>query len=187
MTVHDRTLIPYQHSDIYSSKQGLSLSPGHCRELPRVVQEIADVIGREQALYLIGQLPTCNVRDSRYPSKSQGSKRVVMYVPKRLKPDHALVRILGWDDAEKLVRVFGGEILCPPMMMSFYRPVRDRAIVRIHHEQRVPVPMLAEWFEMHPERVRQILGVHQVQIPQEARKAANDDDAPPIHKRAANE
>lgn len=147
-------------------------------KLPASVQEIADVIGRERALFLIGQLPRCYVRDSRRADVPKGglSERVILYVPKHLKPDHALVTILGWKDAQQLVQAFGGELLAPGNCRDVYRPHRDAAI---HLMQRdgVPIPMIATWFDMTERRVRQVL-----EIPQEARPpAANDNRA--IQKR----
>ena len=83
------------------------------------------MIGRERALYLIGQLP-------RYIGGVEGKKssRVILYVPtlKRMPVDHQLVRILGWKDAEKLAKAFGGEILKPANCNEIYREYRDRAI-----------------------------------------------------------
>ena len=50
-----------------------------------------------------------------------------MYVPKDLKPNHDLVRILGWPDAVKLVAAFGGEILNPASCAEVYRAFRDKS------------------------------------------------------------
>jgi hypothetical protein len=77
-------------------------------DLPKSVQEIADVIGREKALHLIRSLPT-------YVAGKPGKKctRVMLYVPQRLRMDHPLVLILGFEDAAKMVDVFGGECLQP--------------------------------------------------------------------------
>lgn len=74
---------------------------GSMRDLPETIREIAEVIGREQALYLIGRLPPAGSRPW----------RICFYVPKAIKPDHQLIRILGYHDAMRMVRAFGGEIL----------------------------------------------------------------------------
>ncbi|MDA3922748.1 MAG: hypothetical protein PF501_19030 [Salinisphaera sp.] len=92
--------------------------------LPDSAQEIADVIGRERTLYLIGQLPVCGQR----------SWRVVLYVPKTLPADHWLVRVLGWRDAMRLVREFGGEILQPSNCRCVHRAYRDQSIHRMAGE-----------------------------------------------------
>ena len=95
-------------------------------DLPESVKEIAEVIGREDTLRLIGQLPTC------YAGKEgHKSNRVIMYVPKRLPPDHKLVEILGFNTAMKLVRHFGGEILQPANCRALYSRFRDEAILRM--------------------------------------------------------
>lgn len=140
--------------------------------LPNSVQEIADVIGRERALFLIGQLPTCTTIDPRTGWKN--GRRPMLYVPsvRRLQPDHMLVRILGWKDAEKLCRHFGGEILQPASCTEIYRAFRDRSIARLVSEG-VPPKMVAEWFGVTDRHVR----TARRENPQEERTAANDNNA----------
>lgn len=105
-------------------------------KLPASAQEIADVIGRDRALYLIGKLPKTYPPSTR--SSNGATERVIMYVPKTLKPDHSLVNILGWDDAAKLVRFFGGEILCPANCKEIYRRFRDRSIAEMLNDGQLP-------------------------------------------------
>lgn len=138
-------------------------------KLPDSVQEIADVIGQERALFLVGQLPRCYFRDPRWPEAK--SAHVMLYVPtaQRLKPDHELVRILGWLDAMKLCRFFGGEILRPASCAVVYRPFRDQSILRIVGEG-VPIAMVADWFEVSDRHVKNLLREN----PQEERRAANE-------------
>lgn len=95
-------------------------------DLPRSVREIAQVIGRDAALRLIGQLPTCM---GGAPGKR--SSRVMLYVPKKLAPDHRLVRILGAEKAMALVRAFGGEVLQPANCRRIFARYRDEAIVKM--------------------------------------------------------
>lgn len=154
--------------------------------LPRAAQEIADIIGRDRALFLIGQLPRCYVHDKRWQSRpgSKGSCRVILYVPKRLKPDHRLVQILGWNDAVRLVEAFGGEIICPPPMTeTLYRPFRDAGIVHMICSG-VPECIVAEWFEITTARVRQVLEAAGIETPKEAKRPANDND-PRLHNTQA--
>jgi hypothetical protein len=98
------------------------------RELPESVQEIADVIGREQALRLIEGLP-------KYRSGSPGKQctKVMLYVPKRLKPGHLLIELIGQEGAERLVRVFGGEQLYPACCSGNVggRPAKNPAVEAI--------------------------------------------------------
>lgn len=139
--------------------------------LPKVVQEISDVIGRDRALYLVGQLPRCTPPSAR--SANRGEQRVYVYVPYAswLKPDHSLVSILGMADAEKLCRHFGGEILHLGNCTDLYRAFRDAAIVRVVREG-VPVKMAAEWFNVSERHVRNKLR----EKPQEARTVAANDN-----------
>ncbi|WP_186122863.1 helix-turn-helix domain-containing protein [Burkholderia gladioli] len=119
-------------------------------KLPRSVQEIADVIGRQRALYLVGQLPT-------YVAGAEGKKsaHISFSVPKlaRLRDDHQLVRILGRDDAEKLCQHFGGEILYPANCAEIYRVYRAESAVKLVREGRT-VADVADVLGVHPRTVR---------------------------------
>lgn len=107
--------------------------------LPNSVQEIADVIGREAALYLIGQLPTM------YAGKDgHKSTRVILYVPKRLNTDHRLVAILGWKTACELVEGFGGEILQVANCQEVYRRFRDAEVRRLANDNGLSADQLAD-------------------------------------------
>lgn len=135
--------------------------------LPASVQEIADVIGRERALYLVGQLPRSY--QTRKHSR-QASWHVIMYVPKSLKPDHPLVRILGWHDANKLAVVFGGEILQPANCADIWRGFRDRMARRMEAAG-LPWPEIADTLGVSERHLRNMLR----EKAQEAKKeAAND-------------
>jgi hypothetical protein len=151
--------------------------------LPKSVQEIADVIGRERALYLVGQLPRCVTRDKRYPGATQS--HVMLYVPTvaRLQLDHELVRILGYVDAVKLCRAFGGEILQPASCIEIYQRYRDAQIVRMG-EQGMTTADLVATFNVSRETVRAAI---RRQNPQEEFPEAANDNAPVKRKaRAAN-
>lgn len=140
------------------------------KRLPRSVQEIADVIGIERALFLIGRLPRCYSRDARYPGAK--SAHVIMYVPKTMKPTHELVRILGWNDAVKLAQAFGGEILQPASCVCLYREFRDTNILRLVREG-TPPAMVAQWFGVSERHVKNLTREN----PQQERRAANDNNA----------
>lgn len=90
-------------------------------DLPASVREIAEVIGIEPTMKLINQLPMCD-------SGKDGRRKLrpILYVPKRLKPDHRLVEILGWPDAHRLVQVFGGEILYPANLRELLEDKRNK-------------------------------------------------------------
>jgi len=136
--------------------------------LPASVEEIASVIGRDRALYLIGQLPKCWAG---IPGKK--SSRVIMYVPKSLRPDHPLVSVLGWIDANKLVAAFGGEILTPANCREVYRRFRDQSIkaMLISGMSALEVAELMEVSHRHVRNVSK-------EIPQEELNGANDNNPP---------
>lgn len=115
--------------------------------LPESVAEIAEVIGREQALHLIGSLPQSGSR----------AWRVCVYIPKRLPTvDHQLVRILGYRDAQKMVRAFSGMILQPSNCRFLARAARDRRIREMVAEGH-SINEIADIVEISPYRVREIL------------------------------
>lgn len=137
--------------------------------LPRSVQQIADVIGDEQALFLVGQMPRF-----RNASKGGGAQPTI-YVPTtaRLDPKHELVRILGWVDAVKLSEEFGGEILQPANCNEIYRAFRDRSIARMHAEGMKPAA-IAELMGVSDRLVRNLVR----EKPQVDPAAANDNTSP---------
>jgi hypothetical protein len=128
--------------------QGLILSK---RRLPKSTQELADVIGRERALFLVGQLP-----DSYRDSRGRFDGCACLYIPAKLHPMHPLVRMIGWHDAQRLVRAFGGEILWPSKCADLIREWRDANIRRLSADG-LKVQQLAEWFGLSDRMIRNIL------------------------------
>jgi hypothetical protein len=122
--------------------------------LPDSVQEIADVIGREQALLLIGALPRCYVGQ---PGKK--SHQVVMYVPtvKNLRADHQLVRILGRCDAEKLCRAFGGEIMKPANCACIERAFLHQSVLDMMRGGAMKAAHVAAIVGVHERTVRNLV------------------------------
>jgi len=114
--------------------------------LPESVEEIAEVIGRDKALMLIGQLPQAGKR----------SWRVCLYVPKKLPIDHPLVDLLGYQAAKKLAWAFAGMILQPSNCKGIYRAYRNREIWRMNDEG-LAVSDIAEAVDLSTYRVREIL------------------------------
>jgi hypothetical protein len=135
--------------------------------LPKSVQEIADVIGREAALLLIGALPRSY---SGTPGKK--SNKVIMYVPTvaRLGADHQFVRIIGWHKAVALCKAFGGEIMYPANCADIYRAFRDDSILTMA-KQGVKHALLAEWFGVS---TRHVWNLTRENPPEERAAAAND-------------
>lgn len=117
-------------------------------------------------MLLIGQLP--RAYDPGHPSG-----QVILYVPKSLKPDHQLVRILGYPSAEKLVRAFGGEILYPASCRDVYRAFRDAAIDSMLASGRTA----AEVAELMGVSERHVRNRARLENSQEARRAHDNDNA----------
>jgi hypothetical protein len=139
---------------------------GDLVRLPTSVQEIADVIGRERALYLVGQLPRCVAGVD-----GKKSSRVILYVPSvsRLTLDHELVRILGYNDALKMCRNFGGLILQLANCSDIYNNYRDKMILKFLSEGMTPVQVAAILgiSDRHVRGRAKLLSPVKVEIPQE--------------------
>lgn len=104
-------------------------------ELPESLQNIADIIGRDRALFLIGQLP----RTKQIKRDGRTRWRIYVYFPLCLTTNCKLVQILGWDDALKLNNVFRGETLCLPscheMAIKFlHESIRNRYLIGVSIE-----------------------------------------------------
>lgn len=149
---------------------GQWVSPGRldALQLPQSVQEIAVVIGRDKALLLIGALPRCYTGQ---PGKK--SNQVVMYVPTlaRLGLGHQLVRILGWIDAEKLSRHFGGELLKPANCAHIQREYLHKTIIGMMRGGRMKATEVAAIVGVHERTVRNLVRENP---PEESERAAND-------------
>lgn len=142
-------------------------------KLPDSVQEIADVIGRDQALHLVANLPKAYSLDRRWSGAEKA--RLILYVPTvaRLNATHQLVRILGWHDAIKLCKAFGGEIMYPAMCKAVERDERNARILAMLAGGLTPAEVAAS-FRMTVENVRRI----KRENPPQERPAAANDNAP---------
>lgn len=99
-------------------------------DLPQSVRDIAEVIGYDRALCMIGNLP--RTTDDKH------GERAMLYVPQTLTPDHPLIDALNMGGkadadaalkaAQKLVEHFGGEILHPARFQSLRKANRDHNI-----------------------------------------------------------
>lgn len=122
------------------------------------------MIGTDQALYLVGQMP-------RFKNTTKGGYQCVMYVPtkSRLTQRHELVRILGLIDAGKLCEAFGGEIIQPANCAEICRAHRDRSIILLADEGMAPA-QIAELTCVSERHVRKLLR----EKPQVVHMHAND-------------
>lgn len=145
--------------------------------LPDSVQEIADVIGRDQALMLIGALPRCYVGQ---PGKK--SHQVVMYVPtvKNLRQDHQLVRILGRADAETLCKAFGGEIMKPANCAFIQRAFVHKAILGMMRGGTMKATQVAAIVGVHERTVRNLVREN----PPEDQGRADEDNPRDVNRKA---
>lgn len=109
------------------------------------------MIGRERALFLVGQLP-----DSYRDSRGRFDGCACLYIPAKIHPNHQLVRMIGWQDASRLVRAFGGEILYPSKCAELIREWRDANIRRLNLKG-MKVQELAEWFGLSDRMIRNII------------------------------
>ncbi|RKR02608.1 hypothetical protein C7446_2326 [Kushneria sinocarnis] len=91
--------------------------------LPPSVQQIADVIGSDKALWLVRQLPPCGKR----------ARRRNLYIPRpaRLTINHRLVALLGWSDAWALCEVLGGQTVQPALCRYMERAMASRRILAL--------------------------------------------------------
>lgn len=164
-------------------------------KLPDSAQEIADVIGSEKALLLIGKLPR-SYSGSTSSAKSYGragmtdkrSSRVNLYVPTlaRLGVNHPLVQIVGWHDAVKLCKAFGGEIMYPANCACIAREFRDQAIMQMVGSG-LSKSVIADQVGVSERQVRNVVRARLTEIPPEDRKTAANDNAPVINQGASSE
>lgn len=135
--------------------------------LPDSVQQVAEVIGEEAALKLVNGWP-----------RTAKASRPVVYVPARLTPDHRLVAILGWQTAERLVRVFGGDILFLATCASARRAGRDAEIEEdMRNGPTLSPAVIAQRYGIHVVHARRIMNRLRANIPAMGSEGAQEDHA----------
>lgn len=115
--------------------------------LEGVAGEIEEVIGRDATVLLISHMRGATSRPW----------RVCFYVPKNLPLDHRLVAILGWQDARRLSRAFGGEILQTSNLRYIERAWRTVAIWKLRVFDGWPPSWIAEELSVEITTVRATL------------------------------
>ncbi|WP_343594821.1 hypothetical protein [Acinetobacter sp.] len=120
--------------------------------LPKNMQAIAEVIGREKALFLLGQLP----RTKQVKRDTRTRYRIYLYIPKTLNPKSRLVEILGWNDAFKLTQVFTGETICLESCKQMATDFLHRSI-RTQFEAGASIDTLVISFGMNPRSILKII------------------------------
>lgn len=139
---------------------------GDLDDLPSSVREIAQVIGREAALRLIGAMPAVVAG-----KQGKQSSRVMLYVPKKLSPDHRLVQILGAEHAMALVKAFGGEMLQPANCRRIYARYRDEAILKMLRDG-ARMSMVLSIMRVSKRHVINLTRSHLAEIGDEAQRSA---------------
>lgn len=119
------------------------------------LRAIAEVLGRQKALYLVSKCPRYKVE------KRQGAGQVLLYVPKIKKMDlnHNLVRILGYEDAYKLTQHFGGELLILSQCKQIILKHRNNGI-KAMVQQGFKKQQVAEFFSLSPRAVSMITATY---------------------------
>lgn len=113
------------------------------------LRSIAEVIGRQKALYLVSQCPRYKVE------KRTGAGQLLLYVPQatRLKMDHVLVNILGYQDALQICKVFGGELLVLSQCRHILLKNRNEGIKAMIN-QGFKIEDVAKFFNLHPRTIK---------------------------------
>ena len=152
-------------------------------DLPPTVRELAEVIGRAAALRLVGQLPEIIAG---VPGRK--SRRTMLYVPKSIGPGHRLFEILGQENAEKLARRFGGEMMHPANCRSVHQRTRDEAVRRMVQDG-ANVATVSALMRLSRRQIRNILDAgaeRGISAPQLDADEARADNARPIFSGAKN-
>jgi Mor transcription activator family len=120
--------------------------------LPPRLQDVADVISREAALYLTCWWPRTKT------GNPKEKDRICIAVPKleNLKPDHRLAQILDFPTAIKLSESFGGENLFLPKCRYLHVNTRNK-VMREMADEGMTTNELVTWFCMTPQQIRSIV------------------------------
>ncbi|WP_163370949.1 hypothetical protein [Endozoicomonas acroporae] len=108
--------------------------------LPQSVQEIADVVGRENALKLAGRANGC------------------LYVPqpRHMEESHWIAQLIGHEPAVALSEEFSGFILKPATCRFVYTNWRNQSIYEFHR-QGLSNAAIAEKFCITERHIRNII------------------------------
>ncbi len=108
-------------------------------KLPAGLVHLKNVAGQKAALAL---------------SEAYGGGSV--YVPRRIKPNHPLLQLLGPESAARLAEHFGGDKLEVPKVDAVHRQLRARSI-RARRDAGVSIAALVSEFNLSRRRILQIL------------------------------
>lgn len=123
-------------------------------DLPEGVRTLADVIGREKALYLAGHFLCWDYE----PGRRQGMSGCV-YIPKRLGvAGRRLVELVGANDAARLVRELGGMLIYLSACKAVTQRWRAREAARMVREGTQQIEISAV-LGVSDRTVRNLLGI----------------------------
>ena len=100
------------------------MGPGRDMPLPETLADIAEVIGRENALRLSEGLPSTGRRPW----------RKMLYVPRALRDDHPLVELVGRKAAHALSATHTNMIIEVPVCQEIQRAYRDHVIAYLREQ-----------------------------------------------------
>lgn len=120
--------------------------------LPQNVQAIADCIGKDKALALVGQLK----RTPQTKADGRTRHRIWLYIPKAPNPKSPLVQIIGWANACKLAQVFNGETICLESCKQMATDFLHKSI-RQQFNSGIDIDTLAILFGMNSRSILKIL------------------------------
>jgi len=115
-------------------------------DLPESLQEMVDVIGFDAVMKLVSKFGGTRIR---IPAK-----------PRSVHRDHPLSRVIGIDAARQLREFYDGEELCIPKIATALRAIRNREILRLHHEEGWPAHRIARKYDLHEMTIYSILSAN---------------------------
>jgi len=118
-------------------------------DLPETVRLIAEVTGREDALFLAGHV-------IRWGGRSHYGRSSCIYIPRSLTADHRLVRLLGLENARRLAAALGGEILSVAPCKGVFQRFRDNEVRRLAVDG-MKVSVLATMVGVSERHIRSII------------------------------
>jgi Mor family transcriptional regulator len=108
-------------------------------EFPESLVEIKDVIGYEGAMTLL--------------DRCAGTR---LFIPKNMKAQHKLSKLLGLEQANLMSRHFGGETISIVRAARAKRAVRNKEIIRLY-DAGTRVPDIAQEMELTERQIYSIL------------------------------
>ncbi|MBF0446703.1 MAG: hypothetical protein HQL67_00735 [Magnetococcales bacterium] len=107
--------------------------------LPESLLDIKEVIGYEGAMILL--------------DRCAGTR---LFIPKNMKTQHKLAKLLGFEQAQLMSKYFGGETLSIVRAARAKRDIRNKEIIRLY-DAGAKVPDIAQQMELTERQIYSIL------------------------------